>query len=196
MPVFVPSTRLPNAWVSRPRRELRALALLPVQRNLGTLYPCTANELHTAITPNTHPRRSTDYVSGDRASGEIVTHNAPGRNLSQREYDAIRRLENVVLSCMAGRIRWTPDLIIKAFCDIDLVFFLGLLRGHVHVEWKPASCSSFTRRPGHLCMGHTTPLGGGKAMIRLNADAILYGVRGAEYIPFKDMWRTMLHEMW
>lgn len=191
MPVFRPSTRLPNRWVSRPA-ELRALALEPVRLNYGTLYPCSGSQLHDTITHNTRPRRSSEYVSADKASREIQTHNTLGRNLSQGEYDAIRRLESLVITCMSGRISWTPDLIIKAFCDIDRVFFLGLLRGHVHVEWTPAS--SFAPAPsGRTRFAKTTPLGGGKARIRLNAHAILGSVG---FPPFKVMWRVMLHEMW
>ena len=192
MPVFVPSNRLPNRWISGSPTELRALALRPVQLNRGTPYPCSGSQLRDTITHDSHPRRSSDYVSADEASREILNHNALGRNLSRGECDAISRLESIVLTCMSGRISWTPDLIIKAFCDIDRVFFLGLLRGHVHVEWKPASY--FTNAASNrIRFAITTPLGGGKARIRLNAHAILGSVG---FPPFKEMWRIMLHEMW
>ncbi len=192
MPVFRPSTRLPNRWASRPPVEQRALALEPVRLNHGTLYPCSASQLYDTITYNPRPRRSSEYVSADEASREIQTHNALGRNLSRGEYDATSRLESIFIACMSGRIRWTPDLIIKAFCDIDRVFFLGFLRGHVHVEWKPAD--SFSRRASNTVrFAATSPLAGGKAKISLNAYAILGSVG---FPPFKYMWRVMLHEMW
>ena len=178
--------------LSRPLAELRALALQPVSLNRGTPYPCSGSRLHDTITHNPRPRRSSSYVSAHKATSDIVAQNALGRNLDYGEYDAIRRLEEIVLVCMSDGRRWTPDLIIKAFCDIDHVFFRGRLRGHVHVEWKPASY--FTpRASGMVRFGKTTPLDGGKARIRLNAGGIL-GDTG--YGPFKEMWRTMLHEMW
>lgn len=193
MPVHTPRVPTgPEGFSSLPREELRALAFRPVQRFRGTPYPTTQNGLHDTITPNLRPRRATDYVSANQASRQIAAHNALGRNLSRGEYDAIIRLENIVRDVFSNRIEWGPDLIIKAFIDLDRVFFLGLLRGHVHVEWK--SASSFPRStPNRLTMGVTTALGGGKARIRLNADGIFASTRMS---TFKEMWRTMLHEMW
>ena len=121
-----------------------------------------------------------------------MAHNALGRNLSRSEYNAITCLESVVLAVFANRLSWTPDLIIKAFCDLDRVFFLGKLRGHVYVKWR--SSSSFARRPSSTYIfGQTIALGGGKAELRLNTDAIFASTRLS---AFKEMWRTMLHEMW
>lgn len=181
----------PPGFSSRPRDELRALAFRPAQRFRGTPYPCTESGLYDAVTPYLRPRRERDYVSANHASREIVVHNALGRDLSRGEYDAIRRLETMIRGVFIESKDWAPDLIIKAFIDLDRVFFLGRLRGHVHVQWK--SASSFPEpTPRRLTMGVTTPLGGGKARIRLNADAIFASTRMS---TFKEMWRTMLHEM-
>lgn len=191
MPVHVPrNPRLPDTFTPRPRAELRVLAFQPVRRNRGTDYPCTESELRDAITPSRQPRCST--ISPIRASSEVFTHNARGRNLSRAEYNAIRRLEDVMLDVFAGRIDYGPDLIVKAFCDLDRVFFLGRLRGQVHVKWT--SGSSFpARRPHRLYYGRADYLGGGKVVICLNADGIFATTRLS---TFKEMWRTMLHEMW
>lgn len=42
-------------------------------------------------------------------------------------------------------------------------------------------------------MGRTDYLGGGKAVIYLNADGIFADTAMS---AFKEMWRTLLHEMW
>ena len=193
MPVHRPAVfSAPHNFTSPSRAWLRSLALRQVARNRGTRYPTTQSGLHDTITPNPRPRRGTDYVSATQASRESQRHNALGRDLSRGEYDAIRRLEDFVLDVFSGREVWAPDLIIKAFVDLDRVFFLGLLRGHVTVEWR--SASSFPRpTPTMLRMGVTQWLGGGKARILLNADAIFASTRLS---TFKEMWRTMLHEMW
>lgn len=190
MPVHIPrNPPLPDTFHARARGELRALVFQPIQRNRGTNYPCTESELRDATTPSHQPRTT---VSAHQASQEVLAYNALGRNLSRREYNTICRLEDVVLGVFANRIAWTPDLIIKAFCDIDVVFFLGRLRGHVYVQWR--SASSFPPPSRHrLYYGRTDYLGGGKAVIRLNADGIFASTRLS---TFKEMWRTMLHEMW
>ena len=167
------------------------MALRSVGLHRGTAYPCTADELHDAVTPNLQPRRNSDMVSANQASRDIQRRNEQGRDLSNGEYDAIRRLEGMILNVRTGRVHWTPDIIIKAFCDLDRVFFLGKLRGHVHVEWKTES--SFRSDRHHIEYGLTVPLGGGKAVIHLNADTIFGSTRMS---AFNEMFRTMLHEMW
>ncbi len=190
MLVHVPrNPPLPNTFPARSRRHLREEAFLPVRLNSGTNYPCTASELRDATTPSHRAARRP--ISRMSASYNVSTENALGRNLGQAEYDAIRRLERTILGVFAGR-HWAPDLIIKAFCDLDLVFFLGDLRDHVHVEWR--SGRSFPPRRQHrLMMGRTDYLGNGKAVIRLNADGIF---AETALSAFKEMWSTMLHEMW
>lgn len=193
MPVHRPRPPAATQVVDRPRQEIRARAFDPVRRNHGTPYPCTREDILAAITPNPRPRRSAEYVTANAASYEIWAHNARGRNLNGHEYHAILRLENFVRDLFNGRVRWAPDLIIKAFCDLDRVFFLGLLRGHVHVKWKTAASFDPPTR-NRVIYGRTDYLGGGKARIYLNADAIFGPIQRLN--PFKETWRTMLHEMW
>ncbi|KAF6231727.1 hypothetical protein HO173_010029 [Letharia columbiana] len=172
MPVHRPRTPyFADHSSSESRAELRTLALQPVRLNRGTAYPCTENELRDATTLSSQSQRS--YVSAMQASRDVFAHNALGRNLSFEEYDAVIRLENIVLEVVARRREWSPDLIIKAFCDLDLVFFDGFLRGHVYVQWKTASYFP-PPLPRSLTFGLTNPLGGGKAVIHLNVDAICW----------------------
>lgn len=193
MPLHRPRPPTVTQVLDTPPQTLRARIFDPVHRNHGTPYPCTTEDILSAITPNPHPRRSSDFVSPDRASYEIWAHNARGRNLGQDEYHAILRLENFMRDFSSGRVRWGPDLIIKAFCDLDRVFFCGFLRGHVHIRWKTGASFDPPIR-NRVVYGHTVYLGGGKAKIYLNADAIFGPYRGLT--PFKETWRTMLHEMW
>lgn len=190
MPVHVPrNPPLPATLPARSRWQLLEEAFQPIRRNTGTTYPCTASELKDATTPSRRPARRP--VSKHQASYSIQAHNALGNHLSHEDYAAICRLENATLGVFAGRY-WSPDLIIKAFCDLDRVFFLGHLRGHVYVRWR--SQRSFPQRiPHRLTMGRTDYLGGGKAVIYLNADGIFADTAMS---AFKEMWRTLLHEMW
>lgn len=189
MPVHRPRNPRERNWIAdRPRQALRDVAFRPVRRNRGTDYPCTENELRDTV--NSRPRRNSSFVSAHRASHEIWAHNDLGKNLTGAEYDAIRRLEGVILDVMQGRMNWGPDIVIKAFCDLDLVFFKGYLRGRVWVEWK--SASSFPApNAGGAYYGRCTPMGDGKARIRLNADAVF-----GNPTPWKHLWNTILHEMW
>ena len=171
MPRFRPlNPRLPNSFPQRSREILREMALhRPIRLDSGTRYDCSLTRLRDATTASSEPRIRP--VSADKASQEIVAHNLPGRDLGRAEYDAIRRLEDVILGVYAGRRQWNPDLIIKAFCDLDRVFFVGRLRGQVYVKWKDHRKFPPPTRDRHM-QGRTRSLGGGKAVIYLNADAI------------------------
>ena len=56
------------------------------------------------------------------AAYQLVRHNRPRKNTSTVEHDAIRRLRE----CFTIE-DWGPDLVIKAFRDLDTVFFKGRL---------------------------------------------------------------------
>ena len=56
------------------------------------------------------------------AAYQLVQHNRPGKQHSPEEHDAIERLRE----CLTIE-DWGPDLIIKAFRDLDTVFFNGRL---------------------------------------------------------------------
>lgn len=56
------------------------------------------------------------------AAYQLVRHNRPMREPSPEEHDAIKRLRE----CVTVE-DWEPDLVIKAFRDLDTVFFKGRL---------------------------------------------------------------------
>ena len=151
----------------------------------GTPYPCRQEDLDFI---RHHPSRNDGpFVSPRQATLEVVQHNDLRRQLPSYERDALRRLSNAVHH--ASRHRWGPDLAIKTFLDLDVVFFGGSLGGYVCVSWKGMAtgvfadggesqgCTSECPRPGH-------------ALIQLNAEAILLGPS-----PFSHMFSTVLHEM-
>ena len=56
------------------------------------------------------------------AAYQLVRHNRPRKQPSSEEHDAIERLRE----CLAIE-DWGPDIVIKAFRDLDTVFFKGRL---------------------------------------------------------------------
>ncbi len=126
------------------------------------------------------------FTSPKQACLEIFQHNSLRRRPGELEQEAIERLFKAIRTATRDNI-WGPDLIIKAFCDLDLVFFAGRLRGHCCVRWL----REWTN-PEDMLLGTTVFLGGGKVAIRLNADTIL--LHHPESVVC--MFATMLHEMW
>ena len=168
----------------------------------GTNYPCSQNELNASGGTNrrtvlkdfesrkrsqwsTHPNNG-PYLDARKAAREVFDHNDPESRPSATGNEAIDRL--LAGFTRAGQHIWGPDLAIKAFCDLDKVFFCGRLKGHVCLTWKPDRAFSFD------CWGDTTYLGAGKCVIRLNAYGIFF--RPIDGAGFVMMFATMLHEMW
>lgn len=174
--------------LARPRRELYDLALRHLSSNRGTYYDISQSDLDRAIHPRGHP--TAPHRSLRSIEDEIVAHNRLDRVPGQSERAAIRRLNDAIRWC--ERNRWGPDLVIKAFLDLDKIFFCSRLRDIVRVMWKPNINS-----PGHYFCGLTkrdsTNPDSGRYEIWLNADEI---IRSGEHIPFPQMFVTILHEMW
>lgn len=149
----------------------------------GTPYPCRQEDLDFI---RHHPSRNDGpLVSPRQATLEIVQHNDPRRQLPSYEREAVRRLSNAVHH--ASRHSWGPDLAIKTFLDLDVVFFGGTLGGYVCVSWKGKD--NFADHGES--QGRTTECPRrGHALIHLNAEAILLGPS-----PFIHMFSTVLHEM-
>ena len=57
------------------------------------------------------------------AAYQIVRHNRLGKEPSPEEVDAIERLRD----CLKIIKAWGPDVVLKAFKDLDTVFFKGRL---------------------------------------------------------------------
>lgn len=126
-------------------------------------------------------------VDPETAAREVFDHNDPERIPPADEDEAIGRLVTGIKN--AGLRKWGPDLAIKAFCDLDKVFFCGKLRGNVCLTWE-RDRSSLKGLFGLTTIWRTH----GKCLIQLNADwnIFMYEVHS----HFAQMFATLLHEMW
>ena len=185
------------------RQELHDDAFEDVTLDSGTEYTCKQSDLDAtgglarreypkddrkdrkASRKRWFPRKNQGpFVTPRQACLEIFEHNDLRRKPGNLEMNAIERISSAIAAGHDGI--WGPDLIIKAFCDLDIIFFRGRLRGHVCVRWLRDWSTD-----GKTTWGTTVFLGEGKCVIKMNADTILLGQRH----PFKRMFATMLHEM-
>lgn len=187
---------------TKSREELYREALLDVKADRGTPYDATQKDLDAlkSLRANTGP-----FVSQMQATKEIIDHNEPGRTPSVAEMDAIGRLCEVLKDHDCS-----PDIVIKAFRDLDTVFFRGRLQDKVKIRWSSPEDLYPFMIPGKLVNGHTnTNFWGEKfdgmiveprkpwrfrqTTIRLSArDVFLFpGWKN----PWMLMWCIVLHEM-
>ena len=171
---------------TRPRQELYILASRNVRCDRGTYYDCSQHTIDRAT--HFHAHHSGNYVSSRGAVDEIVRHNDLRRMPGPSESEAIHRLRYAKNRC--ERHPWGPDLVIKAFLDLDKIFFCSRLRDIVKVVWKRN-----LREPGMAgcCHKDSANPNSGRREIWLNADEIF---RIREQRPFSEMFCTVLHEMW
>lgn len=201
-----PPPRNPSRTAASPksRQDLRDKASRNVSLDSGTDYTCTQSDLDATgglarqeYPKDDHGDRNAcrrkwftqpnhgPFIAPRQACWDIFKHNDLCRKPGKLETEAVERLSKAIAAGRRGS--WAPDLIIKAFCDLDTVFFRGRLRGHICVRWLPDWSA-----PGSTTWGTTVLLGEGKCAIRLNADTILLDHRR----PFERMFATVLHEMW
>ena len=174
-------------------QQMYRQAFEPFSADGGTVYPCSQSEIDFHHRGKFLHRNEGSYVSAIEATSEIVRHNKETRNVPPLESAAIDRLIDAILD--AEEYGYCPDMIVKAFADLDLVFFNGRLRGNVCVQWAsdeyfqqwhvPPGAWGFTVRPqpGEL----------GQCRVKLNAKTIL--LDPSTDTSFKTMVGTMLHEM-
>ena len=159
----------------------------------GTEYPCSQSEINFHHRGKFYHPNEGPFVSAIEATAEIIRHNKESRKIPHLELAAVDRLIDAILD--AEDKGYGPDIIIKAFADLDLVFFDGRLRGNVCVQWAsdeyfqkwrvPPGTWGFTVRP--------QPGEKGQCRVYLNAKTIL--LDPSTDIPFKTMFGTLLHEM-
>lgn len=173
------------------REELYQEASHDVHAHRGTPYPCSQSDIDATSEFSRH--NECPYVSASQANREIVQHNDQRKALSSHERDAIERLVSSLND--ARRCRWGPDLIIKSFPDLDIVFFGGVLRGNVRALWKTSEDWAMLERGTEEDDGGATNSirYSGRASIWLNAKAIF--LNPVATTPFGAMFATMLHEM-
>ena len=188
--------------IHRKANDLYKDSLYDITLDTATAYPCTQQDLDASggvnrrtakdaykLTDKTkwfaHPNNG-PFIDARIAAREVFDHNDLNRIPSAAENKAIRRLTTSFRKASQGH--WGPDLAIKAFCDLDKVFFCGRLRGHVCLTW------AIDRTFEQPCFAETCYLGQGKSVIRLNAHEIFF-LHNLDS-GFQQMWATLLHEMW
>lgn len=158
----------------------------------GTPYPCNTYDLEEiAALPgylihlHYHPlKRSTES-----ATEELARFLAPTARITSNMQEAIDRLQSGL------RIQdWKPDIVLKAFYDLDTVFFDGWLRGFATINWHSAQSwvdLERSRDAYRFELAFTEYLGDQRVAIRLNPWAILLDTPDAKVV----MWSVVLHEM-
>ena len=161
----------------------------------GTPYQISQRDIDATQQFSSHNERP--FVSAGRATQQLLLQNVPRIVYSSRECAAMERLSAALSN--ARRSGWHPDLIIKSFFDLDVLFFGGVLRGNVCFDWgDPDLVNNYERVSGDF-LGITDCRRPGRAKIFLNARRIFLGsglgLWTAPMDPFKFMFATALHEM-
>ena len=125
------------------------------------------------------------------------------RTHSPAEHVAIANLQYLVRISAERRIG--PDIVVKAFADLDAVFFGGRLRGNVVVSWaSDARATSLNEQrnlpPAHPWWGVAPfryPGEDGQCRIEFCARVMFLppATTACDLDPLKRMVETMLHEM-
>lgn len=189
-------------------KELHEESFYNITPDTATNYPCTQKDLNAS--GGAHRRESWNrfelsktkwfahpnngpFIGARKATREIFDHNNDKkRKPSATEEEAISRL--ITGFRKAGREPWGPDLAIKAFCDLDRVFFCGRLKGPVCLTWYSERAWKYIGNSRGFDFGYTEYIGKGRCVIRLNAYRIFFSPLTGSC--FGQMFGTLLHEMW
>ena len=169
-------------------KKLYKSALTHFRENSGSSYPCTQSEIdfhHHGVfeKPNKGP-----FVTAIQATEEVVRWNDAKRAPPREELATIRKLA-IAVHDAEKNLLFGPDLAIKAFADLDRVFFGGRLRGHVAVRWV-----KMVDPDGRV--GEAAHCKTGQCHIRLSAGEIFTRKwREIGKNPVAITFGTLLHEM-
>lgn len=166
-------------------------AFQPFSVEKGTVYPSSQADIDFHSRPHSKTYNRNPSVTPLKATAFIMHHNKESREVPPAEKEAIGRLLEVIH--LEEGLKYGPDLAVKAFADLDLVFFGGYLKGNTCVIWKsdkslwPREVLGLSRR------GFTDFLERNNVRIFLNADYILHPTEPGS--PLQMMIQTLLHEM-
>lgn len=161
----------------------------PVRVNRGTPYPCTEDDLDTCREQGSMcVSNNPPYVTTFQATAQLCDWLNLEREPTARSMSALMRLNHYM-----WKLSWGPDIVIKAFRDLDIAFFDSILMGRVTVEWLCRT--DWARLPGtEDSFGKTRWRNHRQCRIMLNADAILLNMSISPE-PFTRMWQVIAHEM-
>ena len=165
-------------YLERLRREPPLGEDTKVYEKRGTPYPVTQKEIddiqdrHKSFRPPRH------YISKCEACKCLTEAHAPGVHLDRHQLAAMDRLQAL------GKLsRWGSDIAIKVFNDLDKIFFMGVLRGHVYLRWSDKS--------EHADWGGVTCYSPDRRLMIQLSTKILKSSRAS----LRDVWAVLLHEM-
>lgn len=178
-------------------------AFQPFRKDKGTSYPSHQSEINFHKISSFTSRNKGPFMNEADATEFMMNHNSLTKRARTSEQAAIDRLATAVRDFHRDGYKWGPDLAIKAFSDLDLVFFGGHLSHNVSVIWSSNETDSRLGKPtcDHsqqaVVLGATERRHGvgerGQCRIVLNAEAIFS--RNSRKDPFTRMMGTLLHEM-
>lgn len=164
--------------------------------------------IHASQNPYRHPEGHHNYASSlismivtsfltkDTIGGDPLTALRMILNASSIPTRSLAKMQDFIERLQEGlQIRnWKPDIVIKAFYDLDIVFFHGKLHSLTTMHWNSVRWwnEDYRSSGGYLeSYGETMYLGNRKAAIHLNPWWILLNSRDAK----RMMWSVVLHEM-
>lgn len=100
-----------------------------VYEHRGTPYAITQSEIDV-IQDRNKPFHPPPSIFQERAVQQLVDAHAPGVHLDRHQSAPLDRLQ-----ALGDLPRWGPDIAIKAFNDLDRIFFKGKMHGHIYVRW-------------------------------------------------------------
>ncbi len=159
-------------------------AFRTVKADRGAQYPCSQRKLDE-VQYLSHSNTHRPVCCTRKAVADAIRYNSEEPDTARRA--AIGRLQAAMT--VERLDDWPPDLTIKMFADLDVVFFGGWLLGNTTVEWGddpiklPPNVWGFTEWANRT----------GQCRIVLNAKGIL--VKPKISTPAKQAWATLLHEM-
>ncbi|KAL8841446.1 MAG: hypothetical protein Q9170_000909 [Blastenia crenularia] len=166
------------------RRRLHELTKYTVEPDQGTPYPCYARNLRSY---QRRPRKNVKTpLSNEVATSKLVNFLNQDIVRGSPEHAAIHRLANGM-----QLEQWGPDLILKAFDDLDIVFFRGVMSTRTQIVYLTQQEIAQEWGRNSKIFGFCESLGYGRCRIVLNATSIFLHSPN----PFAEMWLTMLHEM-
>ena len=212
------SVSTPPLIKQRGSAELRAQALKDVTIDQGTPYQISETGLKGLRF--FRKKQVEHFVSQMQATKEICEHNDLEREPTPKEAAAIARLRAAL-----SFEDWHPDVAIKTFHDMDIIFFAGRLQGNVRAHWEDGPflfryvprttqdaknfyadrkwegvdefVASGKKEVTWTLWGRTWFDGcpPGKCCIVLNATAILAKNKSGRLTSWAQIWAVLLHEM-
>ena len=176
-----------------PSEEAYQQAFSPFGKDIGTPYPCSQSDLDVHTTGSFQDSNNHPFVSAMEATTEVMQQNHVSRRLPPSESTAIDNLNRTIYT-VEKRMEFGPDLAVKAFADLDLIFFGGHLRDNVRVQWIMATDHPRFEASGGLWGAAIQLPERGKCLIVLNADLHLREDSQDED-PLRRIFGTLLHGM-